>query len=286
MSRSFSNSIRAGMSWMRDGLAARLARIGVAPNHLTLIGLGWTIVAGVCLAIGLAQPGDGSDHTPLNPGAHPANWWLWAAGGFIILAGAADILDGAVARAGNLATEAGAFLDSTLDRFSDVALFAGMGAGFAWRLPGNFTYVLLAMLAMGHAVVISYTRARAEDLIANCKVGWWERGERIVAVLIATMFAQIPAVLWLLATLPLLTATRRIVYTMKMTAHHRRTGEDLSITQIKPIGPGLFRLALWRYPRGTIAYDVLVAACILWIILAPIRGTVDPIREWICRLAG
>ena len=277
MSNGISNSIRGGMGRMRDALARRLVALGVAPNHLTLIGLGWTIAASVCLAVGLAQPGHGSDMAPILAPSGQGNWWLWAAAGCIILAGAMDILDGAVARAGNLASPGGAFLDSTMDRFGDVALFTAMAAGFAWR--ANFTYCLLAVLAMGHAVLISYTRARAEDLIANCKVGFWERGERIAAILIATLFYQVPAVLWLLATLPLLTAVRRVVYTMGVADHRRRTGEDLSAKEVKPIGQGMFKLALWRYPRGTIAYDCLVAANILWIILAPFSAADDPIRR-------
>ena len=282
-----SNSIRVGLGRARDALARGLVGIGVVPNHLTLLGLGWTIGGAACLAIGLAQPGDSSDHMPIFA-AGRANWWLWGAAAFLFLAGAMDILDGAVARVGRLSTESGAFLDSTLDRFSDVALFTGMAAGFAWRHDGNFTYVLLAVLALGHAVLISYTRARAEDLIANCKVGWWERGERIVAILIATALYQIPAVLWLLATLPFLTAVRRVVYTLGVTAHRHRTGEDLSAdsSQAKPVGVGLYKLALWRYPRGTVAYDILVAANILWIAFAPISSVADPIRDWLTRLGG
>ncbi|MDD4889581.1 MAG: CDP-alcohol phosphatidyltransferase family protein [Phycisphaerae bacterium] len=283
MPNSLSNQITAGLMWTRDRLARGLVAVGVRPNHLTLVGLVWTIAAAGCLAVGLARA-DGSGDTPPPWFAGRANWWLWAAAGFIILAGAMDILDGAVARLGQLATETGAFLDSTLDRFSDIALFAGMAAGFAWR--NNFTYTLLAVLAMGYAVLISYTRARAEDLIANCKVGYWERGERIAAILIAAAFYQVPAVLWQLATLPMLTALRRIVYTLRVTAHRARTGEDLSVTQVKPIGGGIYKLALWRYPRGTIAYDIVTGANILWIILAPIGGVSDPIRRWIVAIAG
>lgn len=282
MANGISRQITAGLTWARDGLARGLLRLRISPNHLTLIGLLWTVAAAVCLATGLAANNGSSDTSPLWRGSH-ANWWLWAAAGFIILAGACDILDGAVARIGGLASETGAFLDSTLDRFSDIALFAGIAAGFVWR--ANFTYSLLAILAMSHAVLISYTRARAEDLIANCKLGYWERGERVAALLIAAAFYQVPAVLWQLATLPALTALRRIVYTLRVTAHRTRTGEDLSVTQVKPIGVGLWRGALWRYPRGTIAYDIVTAANIAWIIFAPVSGQADPIRAWISALA-
>lgn len=274
MPDSVSNRIARSMTWTRDRLVRGLVRIGVTPNSLTLIGLGLTVAAAVCLAVGLARPG--SDTMPFSAEPSQANYWLWACATLLILAGACDILDGAVARAGKLTSDGGAFLDSTLDRFSDIALFTAMAAGFAWR--GNFTLMLLAVLAMGHAVMISYTRARAEDLIANCKVGYWERGERVAAILIAVSFYQAPAVLWQLATLPALTALRRIVYTLRVAEHRRRTGQDISADNPKPIGTGIYRLALWRYPRGTIAYDIVTAANILWIILAPIGSQADPFR--------
>ncbi len=277
MSTSLSNQISAGIGWTRDHLARGLVRARVTPNVLTLIGLAITLTAAACLGVGVASPG--SDVPP--PFAEPgeANWWLWLTAGLLILAGACDILDGAVARAGKLASETGAFLDSTLDRLSDMAMFIALAAGYAWR--GNFTLMLLAMLAMSHAVMISYTRARAEDLIAHCRVGYWERGERVTAVVIAVVCYQTPAVLWMLATLPLLTVGRRIVYTVGVLANRRRTGIDLSATDAKPIGPGLYKLALWRYPRGTVAYDIVTGLNILWIIIAPIPATFDPLRGWL-----
>ena len=265
----------------RDRLAGRLIAWRVTPNQLTLAGLLWTLLAGVFLAIGLGRHG-AADVPPWVDGS--GNWCLWWAALFIILAGAMDILDGAVARIAKSVSEAGAFLDSTLDRFSDIALFVGIAAGFAWR--NNFTYALLAVLGLGHAVVISYSRARAEDLIANCTVGYWERGERMAAILIGAACFQIPAVVWQLATLPMLTAIRRIVYTLGVVAHRRRTGEDLSVTQVKPIGTGIYRLALWRYPRRSIPYDIVTGVNILWIVAAPISGMADPIRRMILWIVG
>lgn len=279
MANALSKHIAAGLGWTRDTLARRLVRAGVTPNHLTLVGLLFTLLAAVFIALAIAR--SRSDTTPL--GNPPGDCMLWFAAVWMILAGAMDILDGAVARVGSLASAAGAFLDSTLDRLGDVALFAAMVAGFAWQ--GNFTYVLLASMAMGHAVLISYTRARAEDIIANCKVGYWERGERIAAILIACLFYQVPAVLWQLATLPMLTAIRRVLYTLHVLDHRRRSGHDLSETHVKPIGQGLYKLALWRYPRMTLPYDVVTATNILWIIFAPISGASDPLRRAIELLA-
>lgn len=265
-----------GLTATRDRLARGLLAIGATPNVLTLIGLALTLAAAGTLGAGIAV-GNADAPPPWADGA--GNWWLWATAALIILAGAMDVLDGAVARLGNKGSDAGAVLDSSLDRFSDMGLFVAMIAGFAWR--GNFTYALLGGLALSHAVMISYVRARAEDVIANCKVGYWERGERVAALLIAVAFYQVPAMLWLLATLPLLTAVRRITYSLRVLSRRQRTGEDISVTQIKPIGGGLWKLALWRYRRGTFAYDVVTGLNIAWIVLAPISAAADPLRAWL-----
>ena len=102
----------------------------------------------------------------------------------LLLCGAADMLDGAMARLGNKVTRFGAFLDSTVDRYCDVLLFLGIGIYYARQ--GNVTYQVLAMVGMANALLISYTKARSEDFIPSCRVGYWERGERSAALLIAT----------------------------------------------------------------------------------------------------
>ncbi len=276
MANGISKGIGSGLSAARDALARGLVAIGVTPNALTVIGLVITLAAAVCLGVGVARAG--ADVPPPWAAAGAANWWLWAAAALIILAGAADVLDGAVARHANQATPSGALLDSSLDRFSDMSLFVALAAGFAWR--GNFTYTLLAALALSNAVMISYVRARAEDIIANCKVGYWERPERVSALLLSMLTYQVPAVLWLLATLPLLTAIRRITYSLRIIVDRTRTGVDASEHETKPVGQGVFRLALWRYPRNTIPWDIVTAANIAWIVAAPI-ATSDPLRHWL-----
>jgi len=253
-------------------------RAGLRPNHLTLLGLLLTIASAACLGIGLTRPG--ADAMPFTE-ARAGNGWLPAALLLLLLASAMDNLDGAAARLGRCGSEGGAFLDSTLDRFGDLALHLAVLAAFAWQ--GNFTLSLLAMLAAAHAFLVSYVRARAEVLIAHCRVGYFERPERLAAFMLAMAFGQVPAMLWLLATLPMLTAIRRIVYTLGVLEHRRRTGVDLSESGIKPTGRGLLRLAPWRHPRATLPWYLASAVLVAWVVLAPIDATCDPLRAWLGR---
>lgn len=200
-----SRAIGAGFASARDCLARLLIRVGATPDRLTVTGFVMTIGAGYCLARGASQ------QLPyFSTGAGPVGWWpLWAAG-FLILASAFDMLDGAVARLGNMSSRFGAILDSVVDRFSDIAIFLGCALHFAWH--GNLTYQLLAMLALCNAVLISYVKARAENIVPDCSAGYWLRGERVAAMLIACLCGHVPAVLWQQATLPVLTVWRRLTY--------------------------------------------------------------------------
>jgi len=184
------------------------------------------------------------------------------------------MLDGAVARLGDKKTRFGAFLDSTLDRYSDFAVYAGIAAYYALVVPGNITFVLLSMLALFNAFMISYARARAEDLIESCTVGYWQRGERSAAILIATFAHNIPALVVQQAALPLLTVLRRIFYTKAVLE-----GKNPIIDARK--GGLWVKLRPWRWPRATVPYDVVSIANIAWLLFARIEA-VDVLR----RLAG
>jgi CDP-diacylglycerol--glycerol-3-phosphate 3-phosphatidyltransferase len=99
-------------------------------------------------------------------------------GWFVFLGGTADVFDGRVARAKGLASPAGAFLDSTLDRFAEVGVFAGLAVYFHDQpLPS-----LLVALALGGSLLVSYTRARGESQGVTCKVGVMQRAERLLLV--------------------------------------------------------------------------------------------------------
>ena len=240
-----------GFSTARDAIARGLVKVRVTPNALTLAGAAVTAGAGVCYALGA-----GRDYAFL----------VWAAV-LLIVASACDMLDGAVARIGGKASLFGEFLDSTLDRFSDFAIYAGMAVGYASLEPANITFVLLAMLSFFNAIMISYAKARAENLIESCPVGYWQRGERSAAILIATFANNLPALLVQQATLPMLTVLRRIFYTKAVTE-----GKEVIVDPRK--GGLWLKLHLWYWPRMSLPYDFVTGVNIAWLIFAPI-GTVD-----------
>ncbi len=259
--------IGTGFCIARDAVARVLIALRITPNMLTLTGMVLTGLAGACYAAGSGARCGWS----LSPGA-PANAYLLAAGALLILSSACDMLDGAVARLGNMSTTAGAFLDSTLDRYSDFAVYAGIAIYYAWTTPANVTFVFLSMLAFFNAFMISYSRARAEDLIKGCTVGYWQRGERSAAILIATFSYNIPALVIQQALLPMLTVLRRIFYTLAV------LGGKTPITDPR-LGGWWLKIRLWRWPRMTWQYDLVTGINIAWLIWAPMPTT-DWIRIW------
>lgn len=180
-----------------DGLA--LTRI--SPNVLTFIGLVINVIA--ALFFGFASADNNQPRLFLYAGL------------VIIGAGIFDMVDGRVARATNQVTIFGAFFDSVIDRYSDVALFFGLLVYYA--RANRFFYVVLVAFVMISSVMVSYTRARAESLIPLCKVGFMERPERIVLVIIGALFNRMAPVLWVLSVLSLFTVIHRIRYTYEQT---------------------------------------------------------------------
>ncbi|MDT8068645.1 MAG: CDP-alcohol phosphatidyltransferase family protein [Terriglobia bacterium] len=180
-----------------DGLA--LTRI--SPNVLTFIGL--VINIGAALLFGFASADNNQPRLFLYAGL------------VIIGAGIFDMVDGRVARATNQVTMFGAFFDSVIDRYSDVALFFGLLVYYA--RANRFFYVVLVAFVMVSSVMVSYTRARAESLIPLCKVGFMERPERIVLIIIGALFNRMAPVLWVIAVLSLITVIHRIRYTYEQT---------------------------------------------------------------------
>jgi CDP-diacylglycerol---glycerol-3-phosphate 3-phosphatidyltransferase len=182
-----------------DGLA--LTRI--SPNALTFIGLIINTAAAVLF-------GFANEHNYVR-------MFLYAAL-VIIGAGIFDMVDGRVARQTDKVTVFGAFFDSVIDRYSDVVLFFGLLVFYA---RGNrLFYVFLAAFVMVTSLMVSYTRARAEALIDKCKVGFMERPERIVLIILGALFNRwgvMAPVLWVLAVLSTITVIHRIRYTYLMT---------------------------------------------------------------------
>lgn len=175
----------------------------ISPNVLTFIGLVINSVAAVLFGYANSN--------------NYQRMFLYA-GLVVIGAGIFDMVDGRVARATNQVTTFGGFFDSVIDRYSDVVLFFGLLVFYA--RANHFFYLVLVAFVMVSSVMVSYTRARAESLIGSCKVGFMERPERIVLVIIGALFARFGAmapVLWVLAVLSTLTIIHRIIYTYQQT---------------------------------------------------------------------
>jgi len=131
----------------------------------------------------------------------------------MILAGSFDMLDGEVARVTRSETRFGAFYDSVMDRYSDVIVLQGLMVWYARQQMLGYV-VLVGVVVMG-AVLTPYARARAESLIPSCKVGFMERPERVVLLIIGGLANRMEAVLWILAVLGNWTVIARIAYTWK-----------------------------------------------------------------------
>jgi len=190
-----------------DGLA--LTRI--SPNALTFIGL--LINIGAAFLFGFASADNNQAFR------------FRLAGAVIIGAGIFDMVDGRVARATNQVTAFGGFFDSVIDRYSDVALFFGLLVYYA--RANRLFYVFLVSFVMISSLMVSYTRARAENMIEKCKVGFMERPERIVLVIIGALANRMAPVMWVLAVLSTTTVIHRIRYTWEET-----TGKQLKAAAV------------------------------------------------------
>jgi CDP-diacylglycerol--glycerol-3-phosphate 3-phosphatidyltransferase len=148
------------------------------------------------------------------------------AGVLILLGGIFDLFDGRVARATGLASNFGAFYDSTLDRISEIAVYVGLLSLYNTYHPqlGDVGTIYAIMLAMGGSLMISYTRARAEALGIDCKVGLMQRGERVVMIGLAALIfggessgLALRIVIIAVAILANITAFHRIIWVYQHT---------------------------------------------------------------------
>jgi len=178
--------------------AQLLLRLGVGPDTVTLVGT----LGVVASALALFPRGD-------------FLWGTIAVTSFIF----SDLLDGTMARLAGKVSKWGAFLDATMDRFGDAAIFGGLAYYFAWT--HNRPMLILALVCLVSGAVTSYARAKAESLGYECSVGLVERGERLVVSLVATGLAGlgVPFVqaiaLWVLAVGSTVTVVQRILYVRK-----------------------------------------------------------------------
>src|SRR5258706_15258307 len=188
--------------------------------------------------------------------------------GFIMIgANLFDFIDGKVAHELHLQSKFGAFWDSTLDRFSDLAPLTGLI--FLYSKLGRSDYVLISALTLIFSIMTSYARARAESLVEKCKVGFMERPERIVLFMIGALTNRMAAVLWVVLVLSILAVANRIYYTY-LALNRRPMPRREGIA-------GIFTRALfWTDERATLPYDAWVIAILAFVWLTPPEWLRDP----------
>src|SRR5499427_5181665 len=200
--------------WPLRAIIRACVALGIHPNTLTLIGVLINVAAACALGVNR----------------------FMLAGVIMIVANIFDFIDGKVAQITNTVSRFGAFWDSTLDRFSDIALFLGLI--YLYATLRRTDYVMVASLAMMFSIMTSYARARAESLIEKCKVGFMERPERIVLFMIGAFTNRMAGVLWVILILSILTVADRVYYTY------------LALNKL-PMPEGLFwRFFFWQDDRA------------------------------------
>ena len=183
--------LRKTFKGLLDGVASFFLKIGLTPNAVTLLGLAGSIGAAVLIALGMP---------------------LW--GGIVLLLMAPlDAVDGAMARLSGRSSKFGAFLDSVIDRYSELFIYAAILYMFFEQ--GNFLGVMVCFAAASGAVLVSYTRARAEALGFDAKVGVMTRVERSIVMIVGLLFGIIMISLVIIAVLAHLTAMMRMVTVWK-----------------------------------------------------------------------
>jgi len=244
----FTGAIGAVCMFPLGAIISACVAMRIHPNTLTLIG----VIINVAAAWAL-----GFQHFVL-------------AGVVMIVANIFDFIDGKVAHELQLQSQFGAFWDSTLDRFSDLALLTGLI--FLYSKLGRSDYVMVAALALIFSIMTSYARARAESLVEKCKVGFMERPERIVLFMIGAFTNRMAGILWVILVLSILAVENRIYYTYL--ALNKRPLPSRSGAR------GLFNRAFfWTDERATLPYDLWVIAILAFVWLVPPAWLGDPVAH-------
>ncbi len=229
---------------LRAIIAACVA-MRIHPNVLTFVG----VIINVAAAWALARQRFG------------------LAGIVMICANIFDFIDGKVAHELHLESRFGAFWDSTLDRLSDLALFAGLI--YLYSSIGRTDYVMIATITLIFTIMTSYARARAECLIEKCKVGFMERPERIVLFMIGAFTNRFAGVLWVILSLSVLTVANRIYYTYLAL-------NDLPMPSKDGVRGAFNRAFFWTDPRTSVPYDLWVISILAFVWLVPPDWLGDP----------
>ena len=186
-----------------------MIKMGITPNMVTTIGfVGNVVAAFLCIRA--------SQLTPISMGFS----WLGWGGAILLFSGLFDMMDGQLARLGNMSTTFGAFWDSTLDRYSE--LFSLFGITLYLMTASGIWAGVITFLALVGSIMVSYVRARAEGLGIECKVGLMQRPERVVVTALAAIITGMTSNLWwliggmtLIAVLANITAFWRVAHCYK-----------------------------------------------------------------------
>ncbi len=244
----FTGAIGAICMFPLRAIIAACVALGIHPNVLTFVGVVINVAAAWALGLG---------HFLL-------------AGIIMIVANIFDFIDGKVAHQLQLESLFGAFWDSTLDRFSDLALLVGLI--YLYSKLGRSDYVMVAAVTLIFSIMTSYARARAESLVEKCKVGFMERPERIVLFMIGAFTNRMAGVLWVILVLSILTVANRIYFTYLALNNLPMPRRDGFV--------GLFwRAFFWTDERATIPYDLWVIAILAFVWLTPPAWLGDPMAH-------
>lgn len=186
-----------------------MIKMGITPNMVTTIGFVGNVIAAFLFI-------HASQLTPLSMGFS----WIGWGGAILLFSGLFDMMDGRLARLGNMSTTFGAFWDSTLDRYSE--LFSLFGITLYLITASGIWAGVITFLALVGSIMVSYVRARAEGLGIECKVGLMQRPERVVVTALAAIITGMTSNLWwliggmtLIAVLANITAFWRVAHCYK-----------------------------------------------------------------------
>ena len=190
----FFTNLKAGFVLFLEPVIQYCVDKGLHQDFFTILGLVLNVISGVLYGFGL----------------------FVEAGMLMIYGSSTDVIDGSIARRTNRSSAGGSILDSSLDRYSEIAVFLGIAVHYA--VLGWYVTVGIVILALSGSLMVSYVRARAEGLGFDCKVGVMQRAERLIFLAAASIFgtflgtpdAHMAAVMWALAFLTNLTALERI----------------------------------------------------------------------------
>ena len=183
-----------------EAIVSFLRAQGISPTQLTLAGVALSLLTGVIYAKG----------------------YLFLGGIVLFVAGAADLLDGLLARTTGTTSSFGAFLDSVTDRYSDFFVFAGLATHYI--VQGKVLLFLVTLGIILGSFAVSYSKARSENFIKDCGVGKFGRAERVLLLIAGSLITPLLSlVLWVLLVGTHVTAIQRILHTKKTLAETSRS---------------------------------------------------------------